>query len=146
MDNTLYRPLTPTESGSHIAITRPISIMASGEANYADFSQTTFVPSGNSTIENLISASSIIAPSGLEFLQNDALSNAKRSRDNAVSGINIFNPYIHYIDDGGMPFKIDFSTQFDEIAEKFNIYSKQYREQIEDESEETSGEESGEEA
>lgn len=133
MDHTLYRPLTPVESGSHIYITRPVSILASGEANYVDFSQTTFTASGNSIVDGLISASSIIAPSGFEFLQNDKLSNAKQSRDNAVSGIDIFNPYIHYIPNGNLPFTIDFSTQFDEVAKKFNIYSKQYRNQFQEE-------------
>jgi|688.fasta_scaffold134944_2 hypothetical protein len=127
MDNTLYRPLTPIESGSHISITRPVSIVASGEANYFDFLQ---VPTFNTSV---VASTSIIEPSGLEFLQNDKLSNAKRSRDNAVIGIDIFNPYIHYIDNGGMPFKIDFSTQFNEVADKFNIYSKQYRDQFQEE-------------
>jgi hypothetical protein len=127
MDHTLYRPLTPIESGSHINITRPISILASGEANYFDFSQTGFIASGNTVLNNVISASAIVAPSGLEFLQNDKLSNAKTSRDNSVNNIDIFNPYIHYIANGNLPFTIDFSTQFDEVAEKFNIYSRQYR-------------------
>lgn len=137
MDHTLYRPLTPIESGSHINITRPVSILASGEANYFDFSQTGFVPLGNTAVNSNPPPSSIVSPSGLEFLQNDKLSNAKQSRDNAATQIEIFNPYIHYIAKDNLPFTIDFSTQFDEVAQKFNVYSKQYRDQFqEDESEE----------
>jgi len=143
MDHTLYRPLTPIESGSHIDLARPVSILASGEANYFDFEQ---IPIFNTSVENFsrqysaahssilapkerssIAPSSIFAPSGLEFLENDKLSNAKQSRDNAENNINIFNPYIHYISNNDKPFMIDFSTQFDEVAEKFNVYSQKYR-------------------
>jgi len=130
MDHTLYRPLTPIESGSHIDLARPVSILASGEANYFDFEQ---IPIFNTSVENFsrqgssVAPSSIFAPSGLEFLENDKLSNAKQSRDNAENNINIFNPYIHYISNNDKPFMIDFSTQFDEVAEKFNVYSQKYR-------------------
>jgi hypothetical protein len=64
------------------------------------------------------------------------------SKESGINDFNIFNPYIHYVAkaDGGegeiekssYAFKIDYSVQFNEIAEKFNIYSAKYRKDLEE--------------
>jgi hypothetical protein len=116
----------------------PSGVFASGEANFFDIEQS--ISGYNSFVE----ASSIFSPSGFVYISGEHLSNANVSQESGINDFNIFNPYIHYIAkaDGGegeieknsYAFKIDYSVQFNEIAEKFNIYSDKYRKDFEENS------------
>lgn len=137
MEEQAYRPLTEQEKTFHIDPNGmyPSGIFASGEANFFDFSQTI------SGYKDFVEASSIFTPSGFIYPSGEHLSNAFLSKESGINDFNIFNPYIHYIAkaDGGegeidkneYAFKIDYSVQFNEIAEKFNIYSSKYRKDLE---------------
>lgn len=80
--------------------------------------------------ETTLTKNAIVAPNNLTYPNNDALSNGEESRQNAITNFEIFNPYIHYLPINNSAVKIDFTTQFDEIANKFNVYSKKYRKDI----------------
>jgi hypothetical protein len=111
-------------------------VFASGEANFFDIDQSI------SGYKNFPEESSIFSPSGFIYISGEHLSNAYVSKESGINDFNIFNPYIHYVAkaDGGegeiekssYAFKIDYSVQFNEIAEKFNIYSAKYRKDLEE--------------
>lgn len=140
METQAYRPLTDEEKAFHVSATGmyPSGILPSGEANFFDFSQSI---SGYKDFDENIS---LLAPSGFTYISGEYLSNANESKEQGINDFNIFNPYIHYISkaDGGegeiekspYAFKIDYSVEFNEIAEKFNIYSDKYRQDLEQDS------------
>lgn len=128
-----YQPLTSAEKSAHLTNRYPSGVLASGEANFFDFKQ----PVLNVAISPPPLPSSIFSPSGTSFLFNNKLSNGVESKASGINDFKIFNPYIHYIsspkanqgviDPSPYAFKIDFSTQFNEVATKFNAYSEEYR-------------------
>lgn len=136
MIDQAYRSLTEEEKTFHILEMYQSGVFASGEANFFDIDQST------SGYKNFPEASSIFSPSGFIYTSGEYLSNAYVSKESGINDFNIFNPYIHYVAkaDGGegeiekssYAFKIDYSVQFNEIAEKFNIYSAKYRKDLEE--------------
>jgi hypothetical protein len=136
MIDQAYRSLTEEEKTFHILEMYQSGVFASGEANFFDIDQSI------SGYKNFPEESSIFSPSGFIYISGEHLSNAYVSKESGINDFNIFNPYIHYVAkaDGGegeiekssYAFKIDYSVQFNEIAEKFNIYSAKYRKDLEE--------------
>ena len=136
MIDQAYRSLTEEEKTFHILEMYQSGVFASGEANFFDIDQSI------SSYKNFLETSSIFCPSGFIYISGEHLSNAYVSKESGINDFNIFNPYIHYVAkaDGGegeiekssYAFKIDYSVQFNEIAEKFNIYSAKYRKDLEE--------------
>jgi hypothetical protein len=115
----------------------PSGILKSGELLYLDQTQIealcVFYPSVSG---------SIVAQSGLRFASQPItyLSNALDSLNRSITYFTIFNPYIHHIPkltensesfnlNGTLDsaFRIQYSGNYSESFDKFNLYSEQYR-------------------
>jgi len=137
--STLYRPLTQEEKLVHLnpqTIPTLSGIYASGEANFADFNQFVNAPLIPPPSETDF-GNSVVAPVGLNFSRNAALSNGPLSRFYSINDFLVFNPYIHYVpnpnggagilDPSSSAFKINFSSQFTASSSVFNLYNKRFR-------------------
>ena len=154
-----YNPLTNEEKYFHLntfSDTGTSGILASGESNYFDYtqsygqsnslsegnvvdytrSQVIRTGSNTSPLNNSVDGS-IVAPYGLQFINNTKLSNGYSSSFNGISDFTIFNPYIHYVanPNGGMgmleqipyAFTINTSSFLNQATSAFNIYNSKYR-------------------
>jgi hypothetical protein len=83
----------------------------------------------------------VVQPSGLNYLQNDKLSNGLSSlliaAASGITDFTIFNPYIHYypsagggtgeLDESLFAFTIQPSSLLIQVSQRFEIYSNQFR-------------------
>jgi hypothetical protein len=119
----LFTPLTSAEKSLS---TYPSGILASGEANFEDISQTEIVTIFTTSVP-------VLNRNGFNFTENNKLSNAPLSRDLSINDFKIFNPYIHYVKSptGGRgileissyAFEIDTASFYNLSASGFNIYN-----------------------
>jgi hypothetical protein len=124
---------TPLTSGEKSLSEFPSGVLASGEANFEDTSQT-------ETVTVFTTVTPLLNRNGFNFTENVNLSNAPLSRDLSINDFSIFNPYIHYVKNpnggGGVieqspfSFKINTSTFYNLAVSGFNIYNTKYRKSL----------------
>jgi hypothetical protein len=134
---TLFRPLTYEEKyGPQPEVTwqSSNSVFISGQANFEDPTQTESYLNGKVVYTT---TAPLLNRNGLDFTENNYLSNARVSRDFSINDFSIFNPYIHYspnpkagqgmLDKTSAAFEVNTSGFYAVAVSGFNIYSKEYR-------------------
>lgn len=92
---TAWTPIASTDQINHL----PSGLLASGEANYADFLQV--MPSAD---YRYVQQPSLIQPSGLYFQSH--ISSGIYSLQSGIYDFSIFNPYVHYYQKQASPLYI----------------------------------------
>jgi hypothetical protein len=124
---------TPLTSGEKSLSGYPGGILASGEGNFEDISQTEIVTVFTTSVP-------VLNRNGFNFTENTKLSNAPLSRDLSINDFEIFNPYIHYvkspkggkgvIETSSYAFEIDTTSFYNLAVSGFNIYNTKYRKSL----------------
>jgi hypothetical protein len=93
-------------------------IYASGESHFFDSGNQNNIDTFTPTISTgIFDRTGLVSP----------FSNLQQARDYSIQNFSIFNPYIHYVPNGGTKFEVDTYKLLNKSIYDFNIYSTAFR-------------------